>query len=66
MNNTGPSSSVGSGEGGESEQRLWLRVETRGALAPLWVSMAAVVPPLHPKAVVAHFATIFLLCTVFP
>lgn len=50
VNRIGPSDAVGSSTGdlkrGESVERLWLREETRGALAPLWVSMAAAVVPL--------------------
>lgn len=68
VNNTGPCSSVGSGQRGGSEPRLWLGAAARAALAPLWVSMEALLclscPDPLPEAVVARFATISLLRTL--
>lgn len=52
-------------EGGVIEQRLWLRDETRGALASLRVSMvAAVVSPFSPDICRSFFSLFFCLRTV--
>lgn len=65
VNHIGPSSARGKqhgrfGVGGGSES--WLREDTRGALAPLWVSMvAAVVPLLLSRHLSLIFLSIFLL-----
>lgn len=64
-----PSNAVGSSprdlKGGVIEQRLWLRDETRGALASLRVSMvAAVVSPFSPDICRSFFSLFFCLRTV--